>query len=407
MTIFGTMLPQEPVLEKYVGSQRKEFKQIEAELKKIIDLVNKKYTTQEERIEKGDKGGVQLTDADLNQSDSTRTIEKLFKKVFNLRDFALDWSVNPISNAMTFIKSFLFTDKNYKTDKTGHQTNKDLFIGMTVMTGLITYSKLNEKELMAIMLHEIGHNFYNSVFNTLATIPLSIPFLTPLLDALNVNERMFKNQKRFKEFMWNKFPKTAKLFTNINDSLFYFGRLSSNPVSRLLNSALNIQHLLNSPMAPVFRYSTEKHADSFAVDYGYGIYLAKALDKMGKSYTAYESQYYETKLGWLYDFIDVQASLLSSIVSGYPTDHNRLRSILDRLEASTHDPNLDPRVRKELENQTKQYKDFYYNEYMKIEKDEVRLRTFSTFFKTMVEEQYDGKFDLREYVDKLDPKRHV
>jgi hypothetical protein len=34
---------------------------------------------------------------------------------------------------------------------------------------------MNEKELMAIILHEIGHNFYNSIFHTLASISLNVP----------------------------------------------------------------------------------------------------------------------------------------------------------------------------------------------------------------------------------------
>lgn len=407
MSIFGFYLNSEPVLEKYVGSQRKEFKQIEAELKKIIAIVKEKYAPIEDRIASGNTTGVTLKDSDLNHLDATRTIEKLFKKVFGLRDFSLDWTVSATNNAMTFIKSFLFVDSNYRTDKTGHQTNNKLFICMTVMTGLITYADLNEKELLAVMLHEIGHNFYNSIFNTLATISISIPYLNAILDAINGHELIFKGQKAIKEYVWNQFPKSMKLFTNLGDAISYLSRLTANPISKVMNGALFIMQAIKNPLAPIFRYSTEKHADSFAVDYGYGVYLAKGLDKMSKSNEKYAGQYYENKFSWMFDFLDVQAELLLSIGSGYPTTQNRIRSGLDRLEMSAKDPNLDPRVREELKKQIKAYSDFYYNEYMKIEKDPKQTRAFSAFFTAMVEDKFNGKFDLREYLDRLDPKRRV
>lgn len=417
MTIFGGQKNIEVMLEKYVGNNRSEFKIIEDELRKIVAIVNKKYKpllTREELVP-------DLTSKELNTSDHNKLIEKLFKKLFNLKDFSMNWHVNAMANASTPCNVFLLVDPNYIRDNTGHQTNDKLFVGVNMYTGSITYANLNEKELLAIILHEIGHNFYNSVFQVLAFIPLTIADLSNgtktiegiakflaakgIGDAFKIPQFVHGLQRKFYDYIADELPIVNKgliVFNDLANNLLLVGGRVASPaaIKDFIAGHLN-------PLASIARYNVEKHADSFAVDYGYGKDLSSALNKMRLvEKTAKNGVYQIPGLNWFIDFTDLQISIVGSILSGYPLEQNRIKTNLDRLKRSAKDKSIDPRVRKEIEKQIKEFEDFYLNDYLDINSNENKNRIFTWMYSIAVEKVFGGKMDVRELVHAIDPHKY-
>lgn len=423
MTVFGLSNNQfKPVLEKYVGNNRKEFKIIESELKKLIDLIKSKYLPFKDRIFNGEDFLIEINNSEINNSEHNKLVEKMFKDIFELKDFKLIWYTSPKSRASTLTRPLTFLGSNYKKDEKGHRINNKLFIGIYLNTGLITYSNLNEKELLAIILHEIGHGFYNSVFNLLAVIPIKLTYNMKKLDlwdtiksfliasgifeVLRLDENMFKVKRFLLNTFTGSFPKLFSWIVSIYDLFHNIIPLTKRRVGfkDFITVAPEKEFY---PFKMLFLYNDEKHSDSFAADYGYGLYLASALQKSYIEENTLRSQLYNVPiLNWFLDFYDLQSEIISSCLSGYPMDNNRIRSILDRMKRNLKDKELTPDLKKELEAQIKEFEDFYYNEYLSFSNDENKQRVFTWVYKAAVEKLFAGKADLRELIYALDPKKY-
>jgi len=424
MTIFGNPpIIRHIVLEKYVGGNFKEFKIIESELAKLIAIIKKNLKP----LAKRDKLETGFDSSKLNNSDHTKMIEAMFKKFFGLKDFILTWEVQSVPNAYTFCKAFTFLDRNFEKDKTtGRQYNKNLTIGVVVNTGLITYCNLNEKELLAIILHEIGHNFYRSVFYLLSVLsfPLKdilnwqltqfdiIPKILERLAGLSIRDIFdipagtVYSKKLFSEVTDKYFPRIMTAVTTIRDIVYNISSLiiGKNDLDKLIETIKT-----GGFFTPryLFKYNVEKYADSFAVDHGYGPELASALIKMEKQENSLHGKVTNIPiLNLFYDVFNVQKEMILRPIFGYPSNQNRIRTGLDRLKRNLNDPSLDPRIRKELEKEIAQYEDFYYNVYLELEKNDNKKRIFSWAYANMVEKVFGGKMDLRELVYALDPEKY-
>lgn len=404
---------REPVTEKYRGSNHPELKVIERELEKIIKVIDdstKPLTDESWNIP-------DINTASLTDSNSNKIIENQFTKLFNLKGCSLTWDFAPGPNAFTPCATFqLFSDDKGKT----HNAKEKVFVGIHVSTGLVTYSKMNEKEILAIILHEIGHNFYNSPFQVLSRLSLSIPSIVKnpelippklmgsfigiaIADVITVP--LYKKYlASFQKMIDKVFPLYTKFMYIVNDFMYNLTSISQ----RQLNmEVIDLPKLLEKgslfSFNNLFLYNVEKHADSFAVDYGYGIYLAAALEKLGEKEGTVGSKLYNIKgLNWTLDLFNIQFEIFSLFISGYPSEQNRIRTGLDRLKRASKDKNLSPSLRKELESQIKDYEDFYNNHYLSIQNDKNKRKIFTWMYHCAIEKVFKGKMDARELLHAVD-----
>lgn len=387
----------EVLVEKFVGGESKEFKIIEGELAKIIGMIKAQSKLMTNTI------NVSL----INNSDHNRLIEKMFIQYFGLDGMSISWATSPIPNAATFCKTFIFLDNDFKETSSGRRSNKNLFIGAMIHTGLVTSSGMNEKEILAIMLHEIGHNFYNSIFHTLSSIGLNIyaAVISLVLDKLDFNKLIQKSLDDVRNFMSSTFPNLYKIYNSIKQIFYQIGTLFPSAGKIALTPILvlkvaSFQFLLTYPV--------EKFADSFAVDHGYGAELASALNKLERSNeTLGAKTVYEVPgLNWMYDLFDVQVEFLWGILGTYPSSQNRMRTGLDRLKRQLSDPDIAPAVKVEISKQIDAYEKFYYDFYLNIDTNNNKKRIFTWLFRKMVEDLFKGKMDLRELIHEIDPKKY-
>lgn len=421
MSVFGS-INTTPVMEKYVGNQRKEFEVIEREMKKIIQQIKKDFSPLSDRITKGDIS-VNLNMGELNDSPSNKLIEKMFKKIFGVKEFVLTWITDGTSNAFTLPKSYQILDRNYKTDNKGHRTNNSLFVGVFMYTGLVTYADLDEKELIAIILHEIGHNFYPSVFNILSNISITLPQLSDpslmskignqliglgISDVFSLNRLITYGMSKVPSFMTKQYPFMNKVYATGKDIFDNYASLIPIKPQYLLAAFKGAYKFVTKPFSILFLYNEEKHADSFADDYGYSQAGATGLEKLRLAENSMRTKvYYNTPgVNWLMDLVDVQWEFISRPFNGYPSEQNRIRTSLDRLKRNAKDPSIDPRTKKVLEKEIKAYEDYYYNDYLSISSDKNKKRIFTWMYMNTIENVFGGKADIREILHAIDPHKY-
>ena len=405
----------EPVMEKYIG-RRPELNAIEKQLEKIIKMVNDGHFSIINSNFKDD-----LTVKDLNGSDENRKIESLFKKLYKLKDFELIWMYTPIPNACTPCKSLQMLDRNYKVDKDGVDYNKKLSVFVSVNTGLITHSKMSAGEVLAIILHEVGHNFYQAASQLLVSInpvmigvqvskgaSASAATFSQLLgiaigDFLNPGKWMLKFKNLYNQ-MIDAFH-LRPIENTLNEFALVVAVFTPKTIRTLAEKILTLPGKLASgklnPNEVIFLYSVEKHADSFAVDYGYGMELASALNKLDMRENSLP--YKIPGFNWFLDFDSLVHDLTLQTLSGYPTIHNRQTTALKRLKEARRDPNISPKLKKELDQQIKAF-DEYYENYMNIENDENKRRVFTWAYRSFINKVFRGNADIRELIYKLEEK---
>lgn len=390
------------VLEKYIG-RRKELILIESELEKIIRKVqNGNFSVLKGSYKKP------ITVEELNECGENKEIERLFKKLFQLKNFDLIWCYSPIPNAMTPCKSLQILDRNYGVTKDGVDYNKKLSILVNINTGMITHLELTAAEIVAVILHEIGHNFYQSMFQILDRInPYSAVsnLLTFIMtDVIQLGRLTIKGNMFIDKIidMLNLRPVTVI----VQEALIVLSLFTPKTLAMFLKvlegkAILRGDKILQSLIDPstIFNYNVEKHADSFAVDYGYGRDLASGLNKIDQRVDNFVFNI--PGYNWIMDFENLLYDITFQTFSGYPTVHNRQTSALKRLKEAKNDPNLPPHLRKELDEQIKDFEK-YYDNYMSASNKENCRRIFTWLYRSMVNKVFKGNVDLREIIYRID-----
>ena len=394
-------LSLDTVIERYVG-RRPELIKAEAEMEKLVEKIKKGTFS----ILKGTGGDI--TQKDINDSPENIEIQKQFKKLFRLKDFELIWMYTPIPNACTPCKSMQLLDKGYKVDRDGVDYNEKLNVMVVVHTGLITHFNMNAQEIMAIILHEVGHNFYQTALQVLTDInpfnPIGSVYSIFWNDVFDLGKGYF----RFTSWLQQGFDifKIRKIKNVVNEVTMVMAAFSPKMLTTiigLLKGRLYIkdEYIIYNMLQPrtFLLYSVEKHADSFAVDYGYGVHIASALNKldMRDNNVVYNIPGYN----WIRDLEALFVDITFQTFSGYPTMHNRQQSALKRLKDAKNDPDLPPHLRKQLDAQIKEF-EAYYENYMSLNNKENQRRIFSWSYRKMVDTIFKGNVDLREIFVKMD-----
>lgn len=389
------------VIERYVG-RRPELIKAEQAMEKLIDKIKKGSYS----ILKGTSGDI--SQKEINDSPENKEIQAQFKKLFKVKNFDLLWMYTAFPNACTPCKSLQLLNKDYNIDKDGVDYNEKLDMMVVTHTGLATHLNLTAPEIIAIILHEIGHNFYQSAFQLLTSFNPFSPVFTTYMTVLNEFLDIGKGLLRFEDFVNRSidFLKLRKINNTVEELKMVIGMFSPQTMlvligllkGRLYIKDETIIYNLVQP-STIFLYSVEKHADSFAVDYGYGVHLASGLNKldMRDNNVVYNIPGYN----WIRDLEALFVDITFQTFSGYPTMHNRQQSALKRLKDAKNDPDLPPHLRKELDSQIKEF-EAYYKNYMSFENKENKRRIFSWSYRMIIDKAFKGNVDLREIFHKMD-----
>ena len=401
------------VNEAYYGKP-KEFEIIEQELEKIIRAVNEEYDN--------DKSSIKSTN--INSSDSVVTIEKLFKKVFKVKDVNLTFYsiTGPSYNAFAMPKALTVL---HRSSKDNMRANPDkLLVNISVDKMLLIHGGFTAKEIMALMLHEIGHSFDASYFMMMANVLPSVgikrttysngdqkiswfvsakEYLSQIasvaLSQLGLSHYTTKINKAIEQVV-EKIPRFGKFMATL-------GSISTS--IRLCISTIGIANLIKNPILIIYRiiqprnifgYGAEKYADSFATAYGYGNDLSTAMAKTDKrsGLLGIEAIRKVPVVNVMYNFAEVCIDIISMPTDPHPKSAVRILAQLKKLKRELDDPdvpeNLKNELREQIAEQEEIIKNFTDKDYVENEG-----RIFSVIWNKFLIDVTDGKLDPRELME--------
>lgn len=361
-------------------------------IEKQLDIFRNKYM-----------GNTVLGKTMVNSDEDLLKFNRLVEDYFGFGIFSLNIIKQPIFNAFTMPIDARFdclfsTNKNLIANKKTFKFNKkaDYCAVVNIYTGLIFNPLFTTPEILAIILHEIGHNFQGALNESQGYLLSSysiLIFLNNILvcitnpsydnisktvsNSLSSTNAFMKLDKKFE----NALRKNKNLFIYIND---YCQTLKSIFGSAVLFAADFIDKLtlgiLKLPMAvlnlfssfgsylsiilnPV-NYNNERIADNFVTMYGYANELGSALEKINNANTkkVFLKNSNENELSLFNKipiisniyYMNIQAArIISTVFDEHPEDLIRIKDQIIMLEKELEKTDLDPKMRKAIKSDIK------------------------------------------------------
>lgn len=357
-------------------------------IEKQLDLVRNKYMNR------------YLTNIFVNNDPDLLKLNRMIEDYFGFGCFSLNIINEPTINAFTIpidfrlreggsgkIKSDLIVDKNsFKFNKSADYTCM-----VYIYSGVIFNSEFTTGEVMAMILHEIGHNFYSAINNSGTGVMVdlymslkiiydiylifvglisnpsisltgSIDLLTSTDDYYKLKEKMKKTLRQNNDliiklidiYKWFKsLANTAKLsISNIID-MASIGLLY--PIAGVLNTInLNLLSLLFLPM----RYKNERTADNFATMYGYGpdhISLHNKVNSLNIKQTSKIKNLY-MKIPLLSNLYALNVNIGTIMVTAFdehPIGISRCSDQINMLRRELEKSDIDPKMKKAIQEDIK------------------------------------------------------
>lgn len=353
----------EPINEAYIGKT-----------KDIIAMEKAIHNIRADHI-----GDIYFVNADTSE------FNRLAEKVFGFKTFALNIIPGATFNAFTCPIDYRLDSKTLTPkasaicDKKGFKYKKEAGYCciVNIYSGLIFSDLFTDGEIMAIILHEIGHNFSNIIDKGIEANTFILKYLCFIFFIINIfNGRLRTSQlslNSLEEFklkvekdIKEKLPGLAyivgffrgikgiaiDLFYNICGLLGLIFPVSLSKVYKLIVEKLC--NLLYSPTG----YNNEKLSDNFATVYGYGPELASALSKF-ETNTGVLTSDTINKIPVIGDIVALKSLPVEIILSAFdehPIWFERSQDQIRLLEAELKKSSLDPKMKKVIENNIEEIK---------------------------------------------------
>lgn len=237
------------------------------------------------------------------------TLEDMICAEFGFGSCYIAIKFTDMYNAMTFPIGIRWdvNEKNYihKT-KTGYRYDKkaDYAAFFIIYAGLIFNPKFTDKEVIGILLHEIGHNFQTSVNVRIGTINyatkvtnLIITVLTFFATAPVMTNFGMSLTNKLERYLIKEYPNFSKARYQIGNyidmyqewiknfnlgvNLFTMFSIPSNYLNMAIGHIMRfVKGLVLNPLSFFLGYPGEQFSDDFATMYGYGPDLHSGMGKM-------------------------------------------------------------------------------------------------------------------------------
>lgn len=404
-----------PAMETYLGKS-KELIFIEKELDKIVAEIKKHHKPLSDDLTKGFTVDREFKSADIYKMKAFTNVEMGLQKAFKLKSFTLAFYhsvpyvplLSPLNGyTLPYTCKFLYYDKTVKLDTT------KMFIGVNIDFLLVSYLNLSGGELLAIILHEIGHNMDTSIFSYLSRLPGLEAFMKA--DIVTIIQQNLLATLYIDIFqLGTGISKVLQLITQMIDTIPVVGRLIELVSKSYLEfrQFLNLYNLAGADFSNIFSpefflrfisprnlfgYGMEKYADSFASSYGYGPELANAFGRI-RSQELFISDkviYQIPGLNWCYDLVSLFIRVILSAADPHPTDIVRINAQLLKLKKDASDPNMNPKLRKELLGQVSSMQK-YVDDYIDLDKNSNKRKIFSWMYNYITVKVMGNRVDYRE-----------
>lgn len=357
-------------------------------IEKQLDLVRNKYMNR------------YLTNIFVNNDPDLLKLNRMIEDYFGFGCFSLNIINEPTINSYTIpidfrlreggtgkIKSDLIVNKNtFKFEKSADYT-----CIVYIYSGVIFNSEFTTGEVMAMILHEIGHNFYSAINNYSSGIMVDLfVALRIIYDVYLIFFGLISNPSvslmgaknlvistddfyKFKEKIKKNLRQNNNLIIKLIDIQKWFKSLANtaklsiidiidmaslgliNPIAGVLDAFdLNLFSLLFLPM----KYKDERTADNFATMYGYGpdnISLDNKTSSLNiKQPSKIKTLYMKIPLiSNLYALNVNIGTILFSAFDEHPVGISRCSDQLNMLKRELEKSDIDPKMKKAIQEDIK------------------------------------------------------
>lgn len=321
----------------------------------------------------------------INSDPDLLKFDRIMEDCFGFGCFTLHIHNEPTANAFTmpidFRYDYVNDDKNLIVNTSSFKFNKDADYAciLGVYSGLIFNPDFTTPEVMAIILHEIGHNF-NSILNKPNGVLLSVYNVTICIIYMLSGSPMLlahiaKNSNSYRTFM----DKTGKQLRQNNNIMVVLYDYIIQLLNILKSGVKNLSDLFNiltmgnvtGPLvvynglitmlkdpAKIFKkkmqYNSEESADNFVTIYGYSSELITALRKIesaeGESSSFVMKNFNKIPvISQLFHFSELPYVILFGFFDEHPNSVNRAKDQVNMLNAELQKQDLDPKMKKYIQ----------------------------------------------------------
>lgn len=343
----------------------------------------------------------------FNYSSTDKTvleINRLFEKQFGMDTFALKIDGDPFINAYTMDigRRFDMIDKSMKdyvigNPQTGYKfvPGNGLLVIMHITVDFLTDTRFTDREILAVLLHELGHNFADCIYDKLrldnrqmmiaykryltamtvmyailsCTVVGTVPGILGLIKIDSLRKSYNNEFIKKKEDKYQAKHRTTRVSKFLNG----IGASMSN-TTYLINAIINrvtfnkdytdyVKSTYTKRDKDKIKNSIDRRneviADKFPAIYGYGVDVVSLQAKFrdivnNKEYQATEKL---GKMGHIANDIYEEAMFDINDFDCHPNAVQRMHVALNTLKAEVKKDDIDPKVKKEIELQIKEIED--------------------------------------------------
>lgn len=414
------ILVPEVLTEAYYG-RPKELVAIENDVAKI-----KKYIVRDFGFRKP---------TNINSTKECKNIEKAFKDAFKLGSVeiifygGMDVTSVDITTSNGPKKILMPTDPNmyslpqvflnFKTAALRQKfKSEDVKAKILINRAFIYYYDLTPQEIIAFILHELGHAFDHSLFRLYATV-LPIAFkaynvrknayelitlgigtiISPLITKISTG--LLKLGEKILSNIPAPVASVLSAFAVINTQLQSIGNAFNFLRGKLKHNFDTIKNLSLDPKS-FFGYAGEKYADSFATAYGYGVELSSALRKYELGYSVGAGGFFNFRtvpvLGVVYDLGKTLWALPFTFADPHPSNAVRIYSQLKKLRRELADPSVPKELKDEISSQIDELEELC-TAMTDIRSNTETNALFSTLMNKLAVDVFKGYGDPREVLE--------
>jgi hypothetical protein len=365
---------------------------------------------------------------DNSATKEVQEFNRLMESQFGMEVFALQIETSSEVNAYTITIASRF-DMLYEDDfaslveldkKKGYRFVKDngLCVVVVIYGGLLTNPNLTNAEILAVILHEVGHNFADFISNDLRIYNanylkqyLDLTVIDILLNfgvkaaigfsafkKTNNNEyvKEVEKNRKYRSFEAFKTGVKNKIEDNKNSIKSFLYRLTGGINFRIQKLGISYDSLEKNSI----RKQDEIIADKFATINGYGPELQSALAKM--TLISGRQEKFVEKIPFIGALINLSyAQALDDIYKfdEHPQLMQRINSSLSALEFELKKKDIDPKLKKVIQSQIDDIKKLK-EEVTKEREDGTKAERYRANYNKIVEEE--DKYSItKEMEDKL------
>ena len=311
-------------------------------------------------------------------------LNRMVESVFGFSSFAFYIQPDHVPNAYAIPVDTYFTDKDkmairkaLTANPTGFKYNANtmgskISLIIAVNIGLLENPDYTDEEIMAAMLHEIGHGFFEAVTDEDGEYTISKKIVTSLSYAIGCARIHVKNGKKVSmDIVEKELSHISEYIGNLKRSI---SNLLSKGKKKIFGESMSMNMVKNR-----LAYTNEKFADTFAAMFGYAEECHSVDIKMMQNIynSAYGVKTYPKIIETLKMYKLYIGDLMAyafNLQDEHPAELARIKTSIDYIKRELSKEGLDPKMKSQLVDQLNKLNKLIddYKNYPK-DKDSMRI----------------------------------